>query len=437
MPQQRKQALFLLIGDAIILYASLAFVLVVRYGQIGFAQKWDLHFIPFTTVFLLWLLIFYIVDLYEPVGLVGRMQIAVRVARAMLVGGVLAITLFYLIPQFVITPRTNLMIHIVGSTIVLTMWRYAFSYLNVHSRRLNIIIIGNSPTADEAREYITNHPEIGHAIVESPETLTMQFLADKNISIVVAEKASTNAELSRMLFSAIPTGVRFIDFPTFYEHLLGKIPLSEISEVWFLENIIEREKRLFEIGKRTFDIAAAIILGIFLIVLLPLVGLCIKFTSNGPIFYRQTRVGLGRKNFELLKFRTMINNAEKSGAQWATVNDSRITRIGHFLRKTRIDELPQVLNVLRGELSFIGPRPERPEFVRELEKEIPFYDVRLLVRPGLSGWAQINPPYYYGTNAESMLKVQYDLFYIKNRNAALDLSIALKTLSVMLSRSGR
>lgn len=437
MPQQRKQALHLLIGDVLILYFSLAIVLLIRYGQITFLQNWETHLIPFTTVFLLWLLIFYIVNLYEPVGLVGHIQIAVRVTRAMLVGGVLAITLFYLIPQFIITPKTNLIIHIISSTIMLTMWRYAFSYLNVHSRKLNIIIIGNSPAADEAREYITNHPEIGHAIVESPEVLTAQFLIDENIAIVVAEKASASAQLSRVLFFAIPTGVRFIDFPTFHENLLGKIPLSEISEVWFLENIIEQEKRLFEIGKRGFDLFSSIIIGAFLLILLPFIVIAIKLTTRGPVFYTQTRVGLRGKHFELFKFRTMINDAEKDGAQFAKINDARITRVGALLRKTRIDELPQVINVLRGELSFIGPRPERPEIIQELEKEIPFYDVRLIVRPGLSGWAQINPPYYYGTNAESMLKVQYDLFYIKNRSAALDLSIALKTLSVMLSRSGR
>lgn len=437
MPQQRKQALFLLIGDAIILYSSLAFVLIARYSQVDFAQRWDLHFIPFTTVFLLWLLIFYIVNLYEPVGLVGRIQIAVRVARAMFVGGVFAIALFYLIPQFLITPRTNLIIHIVSSTILLTVWRYQFSYLILNSRKINILVLGVSQAADEMRSYIAGHPEIGHTVVPHPQNITRDFLDNNDISMVVAERTSTNAALSHLLFSTIPAGVRFIDFPTFYERLLGKIPLSEISEVWFLENISEKDKRLFEIGKRTFDIVAAIILGILLALMLPFISLLIRITSHGPIFYKQTRVGLAGKHFNLLKFRTMINNAENGRAQFASINDSRITKFGGFLRKTRIDELPQVINVLRGELSFIGPRPERPEIITELKTEIPFYDVRLLVRPGLSGWAQINPPYYYGTNAESMLKVQYDLFYIKNRNAGLDLSIALKTLSVLISRAGR
>ncbi|MFC1595225.1 sugar transferase [Patescibacteria group bacterium] len=139
----------------------------------------------------------------------------------------------------------------------------------------------------------------------------------------------------------------------------------------------------------------------------------------------------------MIKFRTMKKDAEKNGAQWSQLNDSRITIVGRFLRKMRFDELPQVWNVLKGELSFVGPRPERPEFVNKLREKIPFYDMRHMIRPGLSGWAQINPPYYYASEKDSVVKLQYDLFYIKNRGSGLDLAIALKTLSVLFSRLGR
>lgn len=437
MQQQRQQSILLAIGDALIFFVSLTLVLIARYGLTNFSEQLDLHAVPFATVFLIWLLIFYIVDLYDPIGFAARAQIAVRVARAMLVGGVIAISLFYLIPQFVITPRTNLIIHVVLSTTLLILWRFVFVYVNTQSQKIPILIIGDSPAASEIRSYIQSVPVTGYNVINCPKHISKEFIEEQKILIVIADKKNTPANLSKLLFSTLPTGVRFVDLPTFYERLFGKIPVSEISEVWFLENIAEREKRLFEIGKRFVDISFSLIIGFGFLILLPFVAALIKLTSAGPVFYRQIRVGYRGKHFLLVKFRTMIVDAEKNGAQFATVNDVRITPIGKILRKTRIDELPQVLNVLKGELSFIGPRPERPEIIADLEREIPFYDVRLLIRPGLSGWAQINPPYYYGTNAESLLKVQYDLFYIKNRNAALDLSIALKTLSVMISRSGR
>jgi len=169
---------------------------------------------------------------------------------------------------------------------------------------------------------------------------------------------------------------------------------------------------------------------------LPLIGALIKLNSAGPIFYRQKRVGKNGKIFEIAKFRSMFKDAEKNGAQWANEKDERITGMGKILRKTRIDELPQLWNVLKGEMSFIGPRPERPEFVEELQKQIPHYVMRHLVKPGLSGWAQIKFP--YGASVEdAMEKLQYDLYYIKNRSFVLDLAITARTIAAVLSREGR
>jgi len=170
--------------------------------------------------------------------------------------------------------------------------------------------------------------------------------------------------------------------------------------------------------------------------MLPIVALAIKLNSAGPIFYRQRRIGKNGKEFEIAKFRSMVCDAEKNGAVWASCNDNRVTFVGKILRKTRIDELPQIWNVLKGELSFIGPRPERPEFVKELVEKIPYYQMRHLVKPGLSGWAQINFP--YGASVEDALqKLQYDLFYVKNRSIVLEISIMLKTIMTLLKREGR
>jgi len=183
--------------------------------------------------------------------------------------------------------------------------------------------------------------------------------------------------------------------------------------------------------ERLLDILAGLILGIVTILIFPFAALAIKLESPGPIFYKQTRLGKNEKDFELIKFRSMRKDAEKNGAVWAQKNDSRITNVGKILRKSLIDELPQFINILKGEIGLIGPRPERPEFIKDLEKEIPFYHIRHLIKPGLTGWAQVN--FKYGnTTSDALEKLQYELYYIKNRSLFLDIKIILKTINILL-----
>ena len=224
---------------------------------------------------------------------------------------------------------------------------------------------------------------------------------------------------------------------SFYEKITGKIPVATIEQIWFLENLSEGSKKFYEVLKRFFDLVFSLVFLIFSLPIIPLIALLIKLDSPGAVFFRQIRTGKEGNPFWAIKFRTMVDKAETNGPQWATKNDPRVTRLGRFLRKTRIDEIPQLLNVLRGEMSLIGPRPERPEFVEQLQNEIPFYKERLLIKPGLTGWAQVVGPNYGGSISESLEKLQFDLFYIKNRSLTLDLSILLKTIKTVLSRSGQ
>ena len=222
----------------------------------------------------------------------------------------------------------------------------------------------------------------------------------------------------------------------FYESITKRVPLEIIDQFWFLENLQEGKKRFYDFGKRIVDIAASIIFGIIALILVPPVAILIILTSGFPVFFTQIRIGKNGKPFKAIKFRTMVQNAEKHGAQWATKNDPRVTAIGKFLRKSRIDEIPQLINILKGEMSFVGPRPERPEFVDKLKQEIPFYRERLLVKPGLTGWAQIN--YRYGASVyDAKTKLQYDLYYVKNRSLALDFGIILRTIKTVLSAIGQ
>jgi sugar transferase (PEP-CTERM system associated) len=231
-------------------------------------------------------------------------------------------------------------------------------------------------------------------------------------------------------------GVEIVDAPSFYEEVMGKMLVENITPGWFIFADGFKLNRTQKFFKRISDIFFALIGLILTSPLFPIIALLIKTDSKGPVFYRQLRVGEGEKNFFLTKFRTMKQDAEtQTGAVWAQKNDTRVTRIGSFLRKVRLDELPQFVNVLKGEMSFIGPRPERPEFVAKLQQTLPYYVNRHFVKPGITGWAQIK--YRYGASDEDALeKLRYDLYYIKNLSLLLDTSITIDTIKVVLFGKG-
>jgi exopolysaccharide biosynthesis polyprenyl glycosylphosphotransferase len=233
--------------------------------------------------------------------------------------------------------------------------------------------------------------------------------------------------------------IAIVPMPILYEQLTGRVPIEHVGEQHWTVVLPLEGRSVFNVYpaiKRLIDIVLALAgLAIFAL-MLPLVGLAIILDSPGPIFYRQQRVGRGGRQFEIVKLRSMIPNAERhSGPQWAQQDDPRVTRVGRILRKTRLDEAPQLLNVLRGEMSLIGPRPERDVFVEQLTQQIPFYRTRLAVKPGLTGWAQVR--YRYGNSTEdALVKLQYDLYYIRHQSLALDLLILLRTLGKILAFQG-
>lgn len=226
--------------------------------------------------------------------------------------------------------------------------------------------------------------------------------------------------------------------PAVYEEVLGRVPVEHLGQKWFLAPLWSNGNlpTVYRGAKRLIDVVIAVLGLGFLLALLPLIVLGNWLGSHGPLFYSQQRVGKGGRVFRIFKLRSMVPDAEQDGeAVWAKDNDPRITAIGRLLRRTRIDELPQLLNVLKGEMTIVGPRPERPQFVEELDKQIPFYRTRLSVKPGLTGWAQIKHP--YGNSVQdALVKLQYDLYYIKRRSLFLDMLIMLRTFKVMLSFRG-
>lgn len=266
-------------------------------------------------------------------------------------------------------------------------------------------------------------------------------LADQyNISdVIVSISGELHGTTFQTLLDAQEKGIEIARMQTIYEELLGRVPIHHLESDWVLRSFVDetRSDGLYELTKRSLDIIGGIVgLAIFL-VMLPFVGAAILIESGFPILYRQERLGKGGKEFKIIKFRTMYQNAEKDGkAQMAGERDPRITRVGNFLRVTRLDEFPQFWNVLHGEMSLAGPRAERAQWVATFQEEIPFYRARLLVKPGISGWAQIN--YGYAANVEdTAVKLEYDLYYIKHRSLLMDIVIILRTISTMVARKGR
>jgi lipopolysaccharide/colanic/teichoic acid biosynthesis glycosyltransferase len=258
-----------------------------------------------------------------------------------------------------------------------------------------------------------------------------------NIKTIVIDFSHENVNpLLPHLYNLIFSRVRFIDSHKIYEEIFDRIPLSLVTYSWFLENISVSPKFTYDFLKRIMDIILAILLGLPSLVFYPLVYLAIKFEDRGKIFILQERIGRDGKVFKLYKFRTyMFDDSNIHGNK-----DNRVTRVGSFLRKSRIDELPQLWNVLSGDISLIGPRPELPSGVAIYDKEVPYYNIRHLIKPGLSGWAQIHQENHPHHGAEVNLtkeKLTYDIYYIKNRSFWLDIKIALKTIKELISRSGR
>ena len=268
---------------------------------------------------------------------------------------------------------------------------------------------------------------------QTAQGLLEKIITQKNVkTLVLGPEVYVIPEIIDVLYRLVSRRMRFFELSRFSELVTGKIPLSTIDQSWFLSNLSEGERRLYEVEKRGFDIFAFI----FGIITLPIYPVIMILIRHRPFFYEQVRVGREGRLFKTIKFRTMRTDAESAtGPVWAMEDDQRITQFGKLLRKSRIDEIPQFWNILKGEMSFVGPRPERPEFYEKLKREIPFYEERNLVEPGLTGWAQIKYKLDFRggmTINDTLQKVQYDLYYIKNRSLLLDLGILLKTINILL-----
>lgn len=318
------------------------------------------------------------------------------------------------------------------------LWRWFFEK-NLVTHQKNLLLVGQSQENNELADYFKKYPQVGYRLafylrekkLPSSEKIR-EIINQYQIQAIIIAPPKGGRKILRILLSQISQGIEIEDSLSACEKFLFKIPLEKIEELW-LASILSQDKSAYEATKRPLEFLAAFVLLILLFPLFVLIALAIKLDSKGPAIYQQKRVGKNNQIFTLYKFRTMIKEAEKFGPQWAKENDPRITRVGKILRVSHLDELPQLINILKGELSFVGPRPERPEFVEKLKEKIPYYQLRHLVKPGVTGWAQVN--YRYASSLkDTQEKLRYDFFYIKNRSFVLDFLIILKTLKLIFSK---
>lgn len=445
----------LMIGDVAAYAGALFIAIAIRYpGRGADAELLRVHFVSFGVLFIVWLIVLYIYNLYDLRYLENSVEFYGLAMQAFTINTLLAIVYFYLRPHGSITPRTVLVFDIACSAALFVGWRTLCNRLFSHTFRQYVALASASERMQALAQEVAARPSLGYRIAcfiddghaQAPSASLgvpcvpfhqlKEHPASRQCNLIVLDTHPNEQRAYALaFFSLLPQRVTFQSLPSFIEHVFQRVPLAEVSESWFLENLSEGEKNFFEAVKRLLDIAGAVALGILTLPIMALTALGIKLEDGRRVLYRQKRIGRDGSSFWLVKFQSMVESAEEGGPQWTVAHDPRVTRFGAFLRSTRLDELPQLWNVLKGDLSFIGPRPERPEFVQNLQKDIPFYAVRHLVRPGLSGWAQINNPLH--SVAESYEKLEYDLYYIKNRSLALDTAIALKTLSIILRRKGR
>jgi exopolysaccharide biosynthesis polyprenyl glycosylphosphotransferase len=252
--------------------------------------------------------------------------------------------------------------------------------------------------------------------------------------VVVADLAQRDQALGHLLGMA-DVGFRIVGLPEIYEYALGRVPVRHLPHAWFMSLLHLYQRPPSRLLARGIDLTVATVGMVVCAPVFALIAAIVRCSSRGPVFFRQKRVGAGGKLFELVKFRTMVDGAENGRAVWAMERDDRITGVGRFLRATRLDELPQLWNVLRNEMSVIGPRPERPEFLELLEREVPFWARRLLIKPGITGWAQVQSGYAADTVGAAE-KLSYDLYYLKHRSMLLDFAIVAKTAAIVVSRAG-
>lgn len=445
-----RTVVLLLCEACIVAGCFLAAAWIMLGNQAIYVLQLESGFLKIGVITIVSLVLSYYFDLYEPSIVSGRLQIYFRILL------VLGFDCFILSAFLLFEPDVTIgpYVYVLGFVFLapsLILMRRAYEWvIGRKVFRERIYVLGAGDYARSIVDTIRSRPDLGMEVVdwqdvqmEPSERKKMWIAALDNIGkakfpvhrIIVAMESRRGELPVQELLTLRFQGIAVEEDGTLRERLYGKIQLDGLRPSNFLYSEGFRIHASQQLTRQIVSICAAAFGLLVFLPFFPLVVLAVKLSSTGPLFFSQQRVGMGGRIFSVIKFRTMFTDAEAGGAKWATKNDPRVTSVGMFLRKTRIDEIPQLWNVLRGDMGFVGPRPERPEFVNWLTEELPFYYLRTLIRPGLTGWAQVR--YGYGASlAETKEKLEYDLYYIKHMSLGLDLLIMFETVKTILRRRG-
>jgi len=449
----------LVAGESALIFGAIAAASYVRLG----ADAWILlsepgGFLRTLLVLAVCQITLHYNDLYDIRFVADIRELMVRLLQAIGFASILLAVIYFWSPAAMIG-RGVFLFAAIFIIVCVVVWRLLFAWISRQvAPRERLLLVGTGAAAVElARELHQRRQELGVEIVgfvdpdparvgaavinpgvvgaiDDITSLVSSMAVDR--VVVSLSDARGKLPMDRLLDIRLQSGVTFDHLTDVYEEYTGKIAVENLRPSWLIFSAGFRKSRVIATAKRVFDVGGALVGLTLALPLMAIVAVLVRLNSPGAILYHQERVGLNGRVFRIHKFRTMRADAEATtGPVWSTANDTRITRVGRFLRLTRFDELPQLWNVLRGDMSLVGPRPERPEFVSQLTEAIPFYGQRHVVKPGVTGWAQVR--YTYGATVEDAIeKLQYDLYYIKNMSLALDMVIAMETLKIIVLRRG-
>jgi sugar transferase (PEP-CTERM system associated) len=450
--------LLLLLTEAMLIFGGLIVAVYARLGAVdaedALIQRNGFYKAGLATVFCL--SSFYLFDLYDFVVMHDRRELVLRLMQALGLAWVALALMFYAVPQVMIGRGVSF-ISLPLALLLMVAWRVAIHWVLGHPELgERILIVGSGPFAIEIARETLGRPDAGFRVVgfvdSDPALVGQSLINPKVIGLTSELGALVKSENIDRIVVAI--GDRRGQFPTqellrlslsgdvsieesasFYERLTGRVLLDMIRPSWLIFSSRGQRVRTSEVARAIMHRTIALVGATISLPIAIVTAILIKIDSRGPVLYKQERVGKNGRVFTLMKFRSMRIDAEKDGPVWAKNEDERMTRVGRIIRKIRVDEVPQFWNILRGDMNFVGPRPERPHFVAQLAQEIPFYEQRHLISPGLTGWAQIKYP--YGASIEdAKQKLQYDLYYIKNQNMTLDATILFETVKTILFGRG-
>ncbi len=456
MGERVRELTVLILGDISVFILSLWVTLLVRYLSLPSWEIFSDHLGPFLILSTVWIFIFYIAGLYDKHTVFLKSLLFSRILNAQVANGLIATIIFLIVP-FGIAPKTNLVIYFLLSVIFMTWWRMSL-YNRIETKtKHRALLLADGPEAIELVDEINNNDRYNYyfvRIIDEKTAAGTEDFQNKLLSLIEKEKiqiivANPNGQYITAVLPKIfdlaflRFKFTFLDFYKVYEDTFDRVPLSALRYEWFITHVSQSKSIVYDFTKRVIDIGGSLILGLILIMMLPFIYLALRLEGKGELFISQERIGQFNKPVTVYKIRTMTENRSAS-ATW-TAEDAKegnvVTKVGAVLRKLSIDELPQVWTILKGEMSLIGPRNDIKGLGERLAAEIPYYNIRNFVKPGVTGWAQTHQ-YYSGNNIspqsldESKIRLAYDLYYVKNRSLLIDVDVALRTFKTLLSRFG-